>query len=121
MATFANQKSSGGAADIGRRVQAFDYSVDTLANLSTIPVIQFGSFSSIGIINPSSSGISTFQVYVGDDADGTFVPLKDSSDSDVTLSVSEGEAKEFGEVPFVWSLLKIVGDAAGTAKVQLKG
>lgn len=121
MATFANRKSSGKPTDIGRRGDAFDYAADTVANLSTIPVIQFEPFSGIGIINPSGSGVSTVQPYVSDSADATFVPLKDAGGSDVILSPAEGTAQEFGEIPFVWQMLKLVGDAAGTVKVQLKG
>lgn len=99
------------------------YAVDTSGNLSTIKEIPFKDVSAAMIVMPGSTSITTLTFYTAVDSGGTFVTAYDDAASPqaITLTVSASKSYPFPAKLFAAGAIKIVGDAAGTIDISLKG
>lgn len=92
----------------------------TLANTKTIP---FGGYAGGRIYVPAGSTITTLTFYDAPSEDGTFLASYDdaATPAAITLTVSAGKSYPIPPKLFGAGAIKMLGNAAGTVHVCLKG
>ena len=86
-------------------------------------VLPFGGYASGRIYVPAGSSITTLTFYDAPYAEGTFIASYDDAGTPaaITLSVGAGKSYPIPAKLFGAGAIKMVGDAAGTVDVSLKG
>lgn len=95
-------------------------SMGITSSASTSAQIDFRRYAGGNIVIPGGSVINTLTFYASMD-NGQFVPLKDTLGSGVLISVTGNAAYPLPDAVFGVGDLRIVGDAAGTVDIFLKG
>lgn len=103
---------------ISRGDKWLDVAVNTAEG--TTAAFDFQEWSGGTVHIPSGSSITSLTFY-SSNTDGTFLPLYDSTGTAVTLTVAATRAYEMPSAIFSCGRLKMVGDAADTVGVTVKG
>jgi len=91
--------------------------------VATCEEISYGSYAGGFVFVPASSGITTLTFWVAEKLGGTYVAAYDQFNVPITLTVSNTTARGYALPTALYGAIgvKIVGDAAGTVKLSLKG
>ena len=97
-------------------------SVTVAVDVADSQAIPVGDFTSFTAAIPTGSSITSLTCHVSTEEGGTYLPLYDSLKAAVALtSLTAGRAYQLPFGTFAVRWLKLVGDAAGTVDVTMKG
>lgn len=98
-------------------------SLDVATSAGSCDVLPFGGYASGRIYVPAGSSLTTLTFYDAPYAEGTFVASYDDAGTPaaITLTVSAGKSYPIPAKLYGAGAIKIVGNAAGTVDVSLKG
>lgn len=98
-----------------------DEGVDLTNSESTTEAIDFRQYSGGMVYIPNGSSITTLTFWAAPKPDGTYEPLKDSSNNAVTRTVAADGAYALPDECFGAGAIKMVANASGTVSLSLKG
>ncbi len=83
--------------------------------------VSVGDCTGVAIFVPAGSSITSVAFYGAVEAGGTYLPLYDTTNTAVTLTVAAGRAYQAPFSVFPLRYMKLVGNADGNVDLTLKG